>query len=98
MAMENLVLWLAAINPESVAPTKVPRACAKNGIKKLIGLNKCIDAFNPSVVIKSAPIGGGIIASLIITIPIFAMLPKITPTATAKRLSKIVFIMYLIIR
>lgn len=56
-----IIFLLAATNPATNAPTNVPKACAKNGIKKCLGSNKCIEAFRPSVVVTSAPFGGGMI-------------------------------------
>jgi hypothetical protein len=37
-----------------------PSACARNGNRKLMGLNKWILAFNPSIVVMSAPPGTSI--------------------------------------
>ena len=80
----NFILWLTAINPAIKAPTNVPRAWAKNGIIKCFGPNKCIDADKPSIVVTSAPSGGGMIEPLIIIIPMFTALPKTIPAMTAK--------------
>lgn len=43
-----------------------------------------MDAFKPSIVVMSAPLGGGIIDPLIMMIPMFTKLPKSAPDMTAK--------------
>lgn len=74
------------------APTKVPMACAKKGKIKCFGSNICIDAFSPSVVVTSAPSGGGMIELLIVINIILTILPMTTPATIANKFLKIVFI------
>lgn len=38
----------------------VPMACARKGNRKFMGVNRCIEALSPSVVVVSAPNGAGI--------------------------------------
>lgn len=59
MTKANLILCLSAISAETNAPTKVPKACAKNGIMKCLGSNRCKASRRPSVVVVTAPSGGG---------------------------------------
>lgn len=51
-----------------------------------------MDAFKPSIVVTSAPSGGGIMEPLTMMNPIFTTLPKMAPTTTAKMFLKIGFI------
>lgn len=80
----KVILRLADNKAATNAPTKVPRACAKNGNRKCFGSNKCIAAFKPSVVFVSAPSGGGMIEPLIMIMPILTVLPIIKPAISAK--------------
>jgi hypothetical protein len=66
-----------------MAPIKVPNAWAKKGKIKFLGPNKCMLAFKPSMVVKSAPSGGGIIEPLMLIIPILTILPRTIPPITA---------------
>jgi hypothetical protein len=74
------------------APTNVPKAWAKKGIKKFIGLNRCMDSCNPSIVVMSAPSGGGIIEPLIIMRAIFTTPPTTSPVIRARIFLAIGFI------
>jgi hypothetical protein len=89
---------VAAINAVVAAPAKVPIACARNGKMKCLGSNKCIVAFNPSIVVTSAPCGGGITELLIKIIDIFATLPTKRPMITASVFLKIGFINFILER
>lgn len=66
MTKANLTLCLSAINAAISAPTKVPKACAKKGIKKCLGSKRCKASCRPSVVLVTAPSGGGIIDPLML--------------------------------
>ncbi len=83
-ANANLSLWVAATIAATKAPAKVPSACARNGKIKCFGSNKCMAAFKPSVVVTSAPSGGGIMEPLTWIRPMFTMLPVTMPAITAK--------------
>ena len=59
--MANMKFLLKANFAVTNAPISVPNACAKKGIKKLMGVNKCIDALMLSKVATTAPLGNGMI-------------------------------------
>ena len=73
--MKNRMPGILAIDHDLVAAslivtkaaTSVPIACAKNGAKKWIGLNKAIELAKPSGVERSAPEGSGITPPLILS-------------------------------
>ncbi|MNE82518.1 hypothetical protein D3C80_1792470 [compost metagenome] len=83
------ILRLPAINAAIQAPTRVPRAWARNGKIKCLGSNRCIEAFSPSVVVTSAPFGGGIMEPLIMIRPILTILPITRPATIARMFRKI---------
>ena len=64
---------------------------------KCFGCIRCMEAFNPASVVRSAPSGGGIIVLLSIIIPIFTMLPRMAPASTAKMFLIIGFIVVVLI-
>ena len=74
------------------APENVPKAWAKKGKIKCLGSNNGNDNFNPSIVVTSAPFGGGIMEPLTVIIAIFTILPSTIPIIIAK-LFLIIFIL-----
>ena len=83
MTKANLTLCLSAINAATSAPTKVPKACAKKGIKKCLGSKRCKASCRPSVVFVTAPSGGGMIDPLMLIRNIFNEPPTYRPTPKA---------------
>jgi len=73
------------------APTKVPSACARNGKTKCLASKRWIDAFRPSIVVTSAPAGGGMIFPLIMMSPMLTALPSTRPTTTPRTTRRKVF-------
>lgn len=89
--------FVAAIKTVVAAPVKVPMAWAKKGKTKCLGSNKCKVALSPSMVVTSAPLGGGIIELLIKMIAILMTLPTKRPIRTAKVFLKIGFIVVVLV-
>jgi hypothetical protein len=94
MMKANFVLCEAADIAVVSAPAKVPIAWAKKGNRKCFGSNKCIVACIPSVVVTSAPFGGGMIEPLSKMILILTILPITRPAITAKVFLKMGFIIF----
>lgn len=82
MAARVFLSW--TILAATKAPTRVPKAWAINGARKCLGSKRCIVAFRPSMVVVSAPSGGGINAGPRRMIPILTRLPMIRPPRIAR--------------
>lgn len=78
------ILRVAEIRAAIKAPTKVPRACASQGIIKCLDSIRCIAAFIPCVVVKSAPSGRGMRLGLSDMMPILTPPPMMRPATTPK--------------
>ncbi|MFT6768980.1 MAG: hypothetical protein ACI80P_001422 [Flavobacteriales bacterium] len=84
MLIANFILCVAAMVAHINAPSKAPKAWARNGMIKCFGSNKGKAACKPSAVVKSVPSGGGIMDPLIEIIHPLITVPITIPRRTAR--------------